>query len=261
MIEIKRLEGTEEVSYTIYTKAEAKSNGLKFKDWQNCVEGEWGLTTDGYVTRCLGIKILSYQSYRAKRRRPNIIMFEGGSEFTDSKAFNFIDKKRSGNYDKPCQLDPAESFLSDPVVKNVIQFAIFQKATQGYISDTDLAKLMSPYASGNTLEEIKAILRKRETREVLKDETRDILAKRGITEEVIIDKYLSIEQRARETDKLETEMKVIDKFAYLIGMTDKKRDIGELLPSQEVQQANVIENKVAKQLEEAKRIEGMGEDA
>jgi len=146
-------------------------------------------------------------------------------------------------------------------VKNVIQFAIFQKATQGYISDTDLAKLMSPYASGNTLEEIKAILRKRETREVLKDETRDILAKRGITEEVIIDKYLSIEQRARETDKLETEMKVIDKFAYLIGMTDKKRDIGELLPSQEVQQANVIENKVAKQLEEAKRIEGMGEDA
>jgi len=43
------------VEYTIYTKKEADELGLEYKDWKECVNGENGVTDDGFVGVCIRV--------------------------------------------------------------------------------------------------------------------------------------------------------------------------------------------------------------
>ena len=44
-------------TFRVYTKAEAKGKGLKWKHWGEAKEGEYGISDDGYVAECIYRKV------------------------------------------------------------------------------------------------------------------------------------------------------------------------------------------------------------
>ena len=43
----------ESVDYEVYPKEEFKKLGKKYKHWDKCSQGDWGISDDGYVAECL----------------------------------------------------------------------------------------------------------------------------------------------------------------------------------------------------------------
>lgn len=252
MIKFERIIDGEEVSCTVYTKQEAKEYiKTKVKQWNNCNTGDWGLTNDGFVTRCIEKKIVNYGGYKRVGSRPDLLYFEGGVEFTNTMNFNFMDKYRSKNWYEPCDKNKKETYLSDPNVKKIIEYAKFQLGL-GYVSEEQIAKLCSPHADTESVEQIKTILRSTTVRDVLKEEIRDIMERKGITDEILIDDYLDIKKRAKEDGKLDIELKITDRFLALSQMGNKVKKENGLLPNKEIQQASLAES-VQKDLEQAKQ--------
>ncbi|OUT92305.1 MAG: hypothetical protein CBB96_09425 [Gammaproteobacteria bacterium TMED36] len=167
-------------TYKVYTKEEADTNNITYKPWNEARQGDWGITDDNYVSEC----------YSSKKTKTNYnLRFPVGTTWNNSKQF--IAKGRENIYSTN-----GKSYMSN-VVRTKKMKTIANYVARKIPVSTAIKEVIEP----KTISESNKWLRMTKTKEfkrAVSKEKVEMLAKHGITDETLAEKWNELEKDAVE---------------------------------------------------------------
>ena len=162
--------------YVVYTQND--DNTPEYKYWQECNEGEYGITDDGYVSECL---------YRKSFKTGTLLTFPFGRQWLGEKRrLDFEPHWKSGNMNHVS----TRSYSEIEATSNRAELAIDAYLSYKVAGETpDFNKIGKIYRPDQERPEIaaKRLLKLKETKVMIKDKLKEILTEKGIDEGFVLD--------------------------------------------------------------------------
>ena len=220
----KKIDG-EKVRFKVYSIDEAEDLGIDYVHWKECKDGDWGLSDDGYVGKCLYRRV-----YKAKYRKPSTaIKLCYGMAFITKNAKILYEKNRFFNsYSHMRPQHWIESELRKKRTKNTIDaFVAYTIAGR----KPDWKVLGTIYRSDQKVPEktVKKLFRQKEVQTVVKEELKKVLIGKGVTEEKVLDLHDEAIQMAREKKDISSFLRVAENYMELLNMRPSKKEVTQSL--------------------------------
>lgn len=204
--------------YDIFTKEEAESRSLDFKDWRRTDVGEWGLTDDGYVAKCL--KRRKYKS------RYNVV-FPFGQAFTGRTAkgkLEYTPHKMSGSYSMVSTKPAWQTKKGKEVYKRFVRIYVAM-SLEGAIDYYKLGKVLG---DSEKIPDAKAksLLKKEWIQAMVDEEIRKHLKKRDVDEGNVIDMIKEAFDVAKDKNDPSNMLRASENFINILGMKASLKQTG-----------------------------------
>lgn len=213
-------------AHFVFTKDEAIEREIKFKTLAEIIKTDkpsvenpsWLLTDEDLVVECQGArtvfkKFVTVETYFGKflvkvlptgQTIPQILVL----------PCNSISKFEDDPNDKEINFSPA----------NKVIIATF--ASKG-LTPKEIGDILGK-GGKTSVGKIRAFIRKKECREMVRDEVKSILAENGITEEYAVMRLKQLDKEAVEAKDRKTQLNVIREFFELLGTKDKNTETREI---------------------------------
>jgi|TARA_Y100000310_G_scaffold321006_1_gene378062 hypothetical protein len=248
-----------EREYTIYTKDEADNEGVHYKPWKSCREGDWGLSSDGYVAKC--IKRREYKSKPGvypKGVSYNLVFPYGqafySSSYPERGSLEYRKHEETGTYTSVSSKSSWELERGRTRTRNFVQ-AYVKQYLGGKLNYEVLGKIYRGDEKNPTIR-AKSLLKKKYIKDMIDKELSVILTDKGIDEGTVFDMLLEAAEMAREKEQASNLLRVAENLIDIFGMKSKKEVTQEF--EADVTFLEGIEDKMrleGAKIEETKQIE------
>ena len=209
------------VIYEIYSKAEAIDKNIKFKPWQKCQPGEYGLSDNDFVAMCIKRKEYVFKNKTNSQQVKISFSYPFGIQFYDlnyPNANKLLYNPDRNSEDRTritsCYIKPISKYKEENV-KNFMQLLIF-----GF--DRKLAFRNAFNKWSNTDKSVNKlslkIVKDKDFDRMLKEEHKKMLEKKGVSEKSIVNLYHRLHNLARETKSIKALTEAIEKLENAVGM-------------------------------------------
>lgn len=207
-----------EKAYTIYTLEEAEANNIEFKYWKNAKAGEYGLTDDNYVAKCIKRRIYN--------KRVNVV-YPFGQQFINksgSGKLEYEPHKFSGSFSMITAKKAWETKKGKTLYK---QFAKIY-ALMSLSGNIDYELLGKSLGKNEAIPaaKAKALLKKEWMQEMVDKEIKKHLDKKGIDEGNVIDMINEAYAIAKDKKDPSNMLRASENFVNILGMKASNKDIG-----------------------------------
>ena len=248
-----------EREYCIYTESEANNEGIDFKPWKSCREGDWGLSTDGYVAEC--IKRRAYKSKAGvypKGVSYNLVFPYGqafySSSYPERGSLEYRKHEESGTYSSVSSKPQWKLERNRTRTKNFVQ-AYVKQYLGGKLNYEVLGRIYRSDEENPTIR-AKALLKKKYIKDMIDKELNEILIDKGINEGTVFDMLLEAADMARAKERASDLLRVAENLIDIYGMKAKKEVTQEFEADMTFLEG--LEDKVlleSGKIEESKKIE------
>ena len=220
----KKIDG-ESVGFNVYCKDEEDELGIDYIHWKECSDGDWGLSDDGYVGKCL-----YRREYKSKQKKPSVaVKLCYGMAFISKNSKILYEKNRAYNsysHQRPQHWIEAE--LRKKRTKNTID-AFVAYTIAGKKPDWEVLGTMYRSDQKEPDKTVKKLFKQKEVQSMVKEELKKVLIGKGITEEMVLDLHNEAIEMAREKQDISSFLRATENFMDLLDMKPSKKEVTQSL--------------------------------
>jgi len=219
MLEIERIYARKKQKFPIYTQKEADSMpDIAYQPWKQAYTGDYALTDDGYVSRCLGRKEYTDANGGIK----TFVKLSCGVGWVTPSAKILFELNHSyGVYSKT---NPSKSWEDDEINKTRSKNTINTYATMMLAGGVDYAKLGQVYRPDSKIPEatVRRFLKNEKVKMEVEKKVKEILSQKSINKEFAIDNLIRALDMADSKSDVGNFLKANDQIMDLLEMKPNK---------------------------------------
>lgn len=243
MIRITRrlkINNFESVDYEVYTKEEFKKIGKKYKYWNKCSPGDWGISDDGYVAECIQRNIYGTSVE---------MVFPYGRQWDKKTAkLEFEPHYYSKNYSNVS----TKSYSELEASRNRADLAIDAFLAYKMAGETpDMEKLGRIYRPDQKKPEIavRKLFKTKEVKKIMADKLKEILVDKKIDEGYVLDVMKDAIDTAKVKEDPANMIRAAKELSVFLDMQPKNKQVTESI---EMDMSNQIADTYNKQTKKLK---------
>jgi hypothetical protein len=221
MIKITRrlkVNNFESTDYEVYTKEEFQKIGKKYKHWNKCNPGDWGISDDGYVAECLQRNIYGTSIE---------MVFPYGRQWAKKTAkLEFEPHYYSKNYSNVS----TKSYAEIESTKNRADLAIDAFLAYKMAGETpDMDKIGRIYRPDQKNPEVavRKLLRTKEVKKIMADKLKEILVDKQIDEGYVLDVMKDAIDTAKVKEDPANMIRAAKELSVFLDMQPKNKQVTE----------------------------------
>ena len=221
MIKITRrlkVNNFESTDYEVYTKEEFEKIGKKYKHWNRCSPGDWGISDDGYVAECLQRNIYGTSIE---------MVFPYGRQWAKKTAkLEFEPHYYSKNYSNVS----TKSYAEIESTRNRADLAIDAFLAYKMAGETpDMDKIGRIYRPDqkNPQVAVRKLLRTKEVKKIMADKLKEILVDKQIDEGYVLDVMKDAIDTAKVKEDPANMIRAAKELSVFLDMQPKNKQVTE----------------------------------
>lgn len=200
---IRRIKGGEPIEYEVYTQSEADEVGIEYVHWKDAEPGDWALSDDGFVGKCL--KRGTYESAPGKFTDFSTFVFARKWVRTNSELNVRARLKKAGAFYHTVPMGWEEVENNRPRTDVLVEMAARLMADKGWLSREEMHQigmmcrpdLDIPYIW------VRKQLNRQEVRERVYKELGGLLDQKGLGLDRLLEQYRALldDEEVRDSTK------------------------------------------------------------
>lgn len=204
----------------MYTQEEADEQKIPYVKWREGAPGDWCLTDDGYVGKCLWVRTFKA---KGKREAPRTMM-----KFTFARAYKngktvleWYPRKETRDYSGLKPRNWVEKEALRMRTKRTVQ--VF--AQQILLGKVDYKQLGIVYRPDQKIPEatVRRLLKQEKIKEMVTEEIKALLGQKGVSEASVIDLLQEALDLARQKQDVASFLRTVENFQEMLGMKGQRR--------------------------------------
>ena len=206
-------------SYQIHSQKEADDLDMEYVYWKDAQEGDNALSDDGYIGICL--KRAEYTDKR-KRKKINVKLSYGTNWISKNSTINFLENHNMGCYTMSKPSHWADKEAGKTRTKHVVNaYANMLLSDKGIDWDV-LGNIYRPEQK-TPAATVRRLMKQESIKALVEEKVKDLLVKKGIDREYVIDLHQEVITLAREGGKPQLILQAADVFMDLLEMKPGKK--------------------------------------
>ena len=210
-------------TYFVYKKEEADNDALSYVHWKDAEAGDYALTDDDYVGKCINRKDYTDKQGRCK----TFVKLCCGVGWTTKNAKILYEPNRDfGLYS---QVKP------DYWVRKEVKTTRFKNAVAAYVEQLLSSKQIDWTVIGNIYRPeqktpeatVRRLFKQQEVKEVIEEKLKKTLLDKGITQDMVLDLHLEAIDVARKKKDPSNMLRATENLMDLLEMKPGKKVITE----------------------------------
>ena len=188
MIRIKRLYDRKQTTFIVYTKDEADENNFNYVHWKQADTGDFAITDDEYVMKCLGRKSYTDKNGNVK----TFIRLSGGVGWDNNASKIFF--KKNHQYECYTKTNPARTWEEVEINSTRGKNTIAAYAHMMLNGEVDFSTLGNIYRPKDQIPEatVRRFLKKTKVKHAVEKKVQEILSDKAVNKEFAIDNIANI---------------------------------------------------------------------
>ena len=213
---------------------------MKYKHWRDVDRGENGISDDGYIGECLSRKVYTDKKGRTKTY---ITMCYGVQWGTPNARLLYEPNKEANIYNQVKPRSWKEREAGKTRTKNVITAYVEQLISD---SKVDFKVLGNIYRPDQDIPEatVRRLLKQKEIQTMVEEKLKDLLTKKNVTKETVIDLHLKALEMAENKGDISNFLRATENFMKLLDMEPNKKITTDTL---ELDYTKKIEDAIAQE--------------
>lgn len=210
MIEITRKRRSGHSTHKVYTKEEAKEQGIDFVYWKDVEIGDWAVTDDGYVMEC-------EQIYETDGKNDQVVL-TGGRQWTSESAEILFEKNHDMEIytmNRPQHWSEVEARRT--TTKNAMKVLAASLVTTGK-PDYESAAHVYRQDEEIPVATLKRLLKQERIQKVLREELQKIYEDEDFNERSVIQEIKELREKAKDKKDLSNWNRAIETSIELLDM-------------------------------------------
>ena len=208
----------ESTDYEVFPKEEFKKLGKKYKHWNKCSPGDWGVSDDGYVAECLQRNIYGTSIE---------MVFPYGRQWVSKTGkLEFEPHYYSKNYSNVSTKTYAElESTRDRADLAIDAFLAYKMAGQ----TPDMEKIGRIYRPDqkNPGLAVKKLLKTKEVKKIMADKLKEILVEKEIDEGYVLDVMKDAVDEAKVKEDAANMIRAAKELSVFLDMQPKNKQVTE----------------------------------
>jgi hypothetical protein len=207
-------------TFRVYTKAEAKGKGLKWKHWGEAKEGEYGISDDGYVAECIYRKVYGEKVEYTYPYGRQWLTAWGKLEFEPHwKSNNFSTVSTKSYNDLEVQKKGADIAMDAYIAYKMAGLSPdWEKIGRLYRPDQD-----------NPVIAAKRLFKTKQVKKMIQDKLKDILIDKNIDEGFVLDVIKDAIEVAKVKEDSGNMIRAAKELSEFLDMKPKTKQVTESL--------------------------------
>ena len=215
-----KINNYEPKNYGIYTDIEADELGICYKYWQECGPGEYGISDDNYVSKCI-----ARNDYATNTE----MVYPFGRQWLGKhRRLEFEPHYASSNYSNVSTKSYNEMEVKKGRTKLAIDAYLTYKMA-GLQPDLDkIGKLYRPDQKNPAIA-IKKLLKSKEAKKMIEEKLKEILIEKGIDEGFVLDTMKDAIEVAKVKESSADMIRAAKELSIFLDMAPKTKQVTESL--------------------------------
>ena len=218
---------------------------MKYKHWKDVDKGDYGISDDGYIGECLSKKVYTDKKGRTKTY---ITMCYGVQWGSPNARLLYEPNKKANIYNQVKPRSWKEREVGKTRTKNLVTAYVEQLISD---SKVDFKVLGNIYRPDQDIPEatVRRLLKQKEIQTMVEEKLKELLTKKGVTKETVIDLHLKALEMAENKADISNFLRATENFMKLLDMETSKKittDTIELDYTKKIEDAIAQEDKRVK---------------
>ena len=239
--------------YNIYSQQEADEAGLDYSHWKQSKTGEYALSDDGFVGKCIGRKDYTDKKGRVKTF---VRLAYGANWAGNTNKIQYLVNKEHGVYN---QANPkASNWIVREAnmtrTKNLVNAYVGQLTSTKKVDYNQLGMIYRPDQQ-QPAATVRRVLKQEIIKKMVEKKLREVLSEKGINNSSVLDTMLEGLDIARAKQDVTNMIKISDAFMELLEMKPNKKITTDMLQLDVSNSIGDIIAKEEKTLKVSRKIE------
>ena len=228
--------------YNIYTQNEADEAGLDYSHWKQTQTGDYALSDDGFVGKCIGRKDYTDKKGRVKTF---VRLAYGANWAGNTNKIQYLKNKEYGVYTQanPEANNWAVREANTTRAKNLVNAYVGQLTSTKKVDYNQLGMIYRPDQK-EPAATVRRVLKQEVIKKMVEKKLREVLSEKGINNSSVLDTMLEGLDIARAKQDVTNMIKISDAFMELLEMKPNKKITTDML---QLDVSNSIGDLIAKE--------------
>ena len=239
--------------YNIYTQNEADEAGLDYSHWKQTQTGDYALSDDGFVGKCIGRKDYTDKKGRVKTF---VRLAYGANWAGNTNKIQYLKNKEYGVYTQanPEANNWAVREANTTRAKNLVNAYVGQLTSTKKVDYNQLGMIYRPDQK-EPAATVRRVLKQEVIKKMVEKKLREVLSEKGINNSSVLDTMLEGLDIARAKQDVTNMIKISDAFMELLEMKPNKKITTDMLQLDVSNSIGDIIAKEEKTLKVSRKIE------
>ncbi len=213
--------------YNIYTQNEADEAGLDYSHWKQTQTGDYALSDDGFVGKCIGRKDYTDKKGRVKTF---VRLAYGANWAGNTNKIQYLKNKEYGVYTQanPEANNWAVREANTTRAKNLVNAYVGQLTSTKKVDYNQLGMIYRPDQK-EPAATVRRVLKQEVIKKMVEKKLREVLSEKGINNSSVLDTMLEGLDIARAKQDVTNMIKISDAFMELLEMKPNKKITTDML--------------------------------
>ena len=213
--------------YNIYTQNEADEAGLDYSHWKQTQTGDYALSDDGFVGKCIGRKDYTDKKGRVKTF---VRLAYGANWAGNTNKIQYLKNKEYGVYTQanPEANNWAVREATTTRAKNLVNAYVGQLTSTKKVDYNQLGMIYRPDQK-EPAATVRRVLKQEVIKKMVEKKLREVLSEKGINNSSVLDTMLEGLDIARAKQDVTNMIKISDAFMELLEMKPNKKITTDML--------------------------------
>ena len=213
--------------YNIYTQKEADEAGLDYSHWKQSKMGDYALSDDGFVGKCIGRKDYTDKKGRVKTF---VRLAYGANWAGNTNKIQYLKNKEYGVYTQanPEANNWAVREANTTRAKNLVNAYVGQLTSTKKVDYNQLGMIYRPDQQ-QPAATVRRVLKQEVIKKMVEKKLREVLSEKGINNSSVLDTMLEGLDIARAKQDVTNMIKISDAFMELLEMKPNKKITTDML--------------------------------
>ena len=213
--------------YNIYTQNEADEAGLDYSHWKQAQTGDYALSDDGFVGKCIGRKDYTDKKGRVKTF---VRLAYGANWAGNTNKIQYLKNKEYGVYTQanPKANNWAVREANTTRAKNLVNAYVGQLTSTKKVDYNQLGMIYRPDQK-EPAATVRRVLKQEVIKKMVEKKLREVLSEKGINNSSVLDTMLEGLDIARAKQDVTNMIKISDAFMELLEMKPNKKITTDML--------------------------------
>jgi len=213
--------------YNIYSQQEAEEAGLDYSHWKQSKMGEYALSDDGFVGKCIGRKDYTDKKGRVKTF---VRLAYGANWAGNTNKIQYLVNKECGVYNQanPKANNWVERESNMTRTKNLVNAYVGQLTSTKKVDYNQLGMIYRPDQQ-QPAATVRRVLKQEIIKKMVEKKLREVLSEKGINNSSVLDTMLEGLDIARAKQDVTNMIKISDAFMELLEMKPNKKITTDML--------------------------------
>ena len=220
----RKIKGSVKV-YNIYTLEEAEDARLDYVHWKLAKTGDYALSDDGFVGKCIGRKDYTDKKGRVK----SFIRLAYGANWAgNTNKIEYLKNKACDTYTQANPTSWVDREARMTRTKNLVNAFVGQLTSTKQVDYNTLGMIYRP-DQRDPAATVKRVLKQQVIKDMVEKKLKEVLSEKGINNSSVLDTMLEGLDIARAKQDVTNMIKISDGFMDLLEMRPTKKITTDML--------------------------------